>query len=79
MENNKSKWYEILEASNALGINSIIQNGHIQYVNLIEDRSIWHIYVMLEKPVPSGDIFAVMERVTKYLYSISDVKLVKFS
>ena len=76
---NKTKWYEILEASGALNINKVIENGNIQYVDLLEDRTIWHLHILLDEVVSCETIFLIMDKVTKYLYSVTDVRLVRFS
>lgn len=79
MENNQNKWYEILVSSDAININPIINSGILQYVDLLENRSIWHLHVLLKEVVSCEDIFLVMNKVTQYFYSVSQIRLVRFS
>ncbi len=79
MENNQNKWYQILLEADATNINQIINNGLIQYVDLLDSKTVWHLHILLSNTVSCEDIFLTMDKVTRYLYSISDIKLVKFS
>ena len=51
MSEQQNKWRSIIESANALTPNEIINNGSIMYVDLLEERTVWHIHVELEEVV----------------------------
>ena len=79
MSEQANKWRIILEAANAISNNENINNGHIMYVDLLEERTVWHLHIELESMVSSDEIFDVMEKVANYFYSMSNINLVRFT
>ena len=49
------------------------------YVDLLEERTVWHLHIELESMVSSDEIFDVMEKVANYFYSMSNINLVRFT
>ena len=79
MSEQQNKWKSILEAANVITDNNFINNGSIMYVDLLEERTVWHLHVELEEIVSSDEIFAVMEKVASYFYSVANIELVRFT
>ncbi len=79
MSDQQNKWKSILEAADAITLNDIINNGSIMYVDLLDERTVWHLHIELERIVACDEIFNVMEKVANYLYSETNIDLVRFT
>ena len=79
MSDQQNKWKSILEAADAITLNDIINNGSIIYVDLLDERTVWHLHIELERIVACDEIFNVMEKVANYLYSETNIDLVRFT
>ena len=79
MSEQQNKWRSILESANALTANEIINNGSIMYVDLLDERTIWHIHVELEKVVAFDEIISVMQKVATYFYAEANIDLIRFT
>ena len=79
MSEQQNKWRSILESANAITTNDIINNGSIMYVDLLEERTIWHIHIELESVVAFDEIVDVMQKVASYFYAETNVDKVRFT
>ena len=79
MSENHNKWKELLQDANINSNNSVINNGQIEYVDLMNERSVWRLHILLEKIIPSDEIFDLMSKLTTYFYDTCNINLVKFT
>ena len=79
MSEQQNKWRLILESANAVCNNEIINNGSILYVDLLEERTIWHLHVELEEIVLFEEIVNTMQKVANYFYNEAKNSFVEYS
>ena len=77
--NDANKWYTILKMSEADGINSVVDQGIIENVKLMNNNSVWHLFIRLAKVVEVDSLISVMKKVKKYLVEFAGIENVMFS